>query len=200
MARHPRRSTHQHRLQGLSPALTIMKTAVEDELLEASPCRVRGAGQERAPEGPIATVDEVQLLREAMPDRIKIMVDMAVWCQMRREEIFGLQRGEFDIHDSAAHDVRSRTPPRRGHRQHSGVVSHRWSRRLTNFFNGLPAFVDHRCPDPIHWSRHCEGLFFASRMSMTRQKTTHFASVPGSHSHRIQFGRPREAPTMVVRP
>ena len=88
---------------------TIMKTAVEDELLNASPCRVRGAGQERAPERPIATVDEVQLLREAMPDRLKIMVDMAVWCQMRRGEIFGLQRGDFDIQARTVNIVRSRT-------------------------------------------------------------------------------------------
>ena len=88
---------------------TIMKTAVEDELLNASPCRVRGAGQERAPERPIATVDEVQLLREAMPDRLKIMVDLAVWCQIRRGEIFGLQRGDFDIQARTVNIVRSRT-------------------------------------------------------------------------------------------
>ena len=88
---------------------TIMKTAVEDELLNASPCRVRGAGQERAPERPIATVDEVQLLREAMPDRLKIMVDMAVWCQMRRGEIFGLQRSDIDLENRTVNIERSRT-------------------------------------------------------------------------------------------
>ena len=88
---------------------TIMKTAVEDDILIASPCRVRGAGQEHAPERPIATVDEVNLLREAMPERLQIMIDFAVWCQMRRGEIFGLQRGDFDIQARTVNIVRSRT-------------------------------------------------------------------------------------------
>jgi integrase len=88
---------------------TIMKTAVEDELLNASPCRVRGAGQEHAPERPIATVEEVHLMREAMPERLQIMIDFAVWCQMRRGEIFGLQRGDFDLQERTVNIVRSRT-------------------------------------------------------------------------------------------
>ena len=54
-------------------------------------------------------VDGVQQLREAMPDRLKIMVDMAVWCQMRRGEIFGLQRSDIDLENRTVNIERSRT-------------------------------------------------------------------------------------------
>ncbi len=47
---------------------SIMRTAVIDELIAKSPCQVRGAAVERAPERPIATMAEVEELAAAMPD------------------------------------------------------------------------------------------------------------------------------------
>ena len=88
---------------------TIMRTAVTDELISTSPCRVKGAGVERSPERPIASVGEVQALAQAMPPHLRIVVPLATWCQMRRGELLGLQRQDVDVANSTIHVRRSRT-------------------------------------------------------------------------------------------
>jgi len=76
---------------------TIMRTAVSDEIVTRNPCQVRGAAVERAPERPIATTEEVELLARAMPDPLKIAVHLAAWCQLRRGEVRGLRRCDIDL-------------------------------------------------------------------------------------------------------
>ena len=88
---------------------TIMRTAVADGLIVASPCRVTGAGSERADERPIATVAEVTALYEAMPERLRLIISLATWCQLRRGEILGLRRCDIDIAQSMVHIEQSRT-------------------------------------------------------------------------------------------
>jgi integrase len=74
----------------------IMRTAVTDELVAKSPCQVRGAAVERAPERPIATMAEVKALAAAMPEELAIAVHLAAWCQLRRSEVRGLRRKDID--------------------------------------------------------------------------------------------------------
>src|SRR5665213_2008493 len=50
---------------------SIMRTALVDELIAKSPCQVRGAAVEKAPERPIATMAEAEQLAEAMPTRLR---------------------------------------------------------------------------------------------------------------------------------
>ena len=88
---------------------SVLRTAVINELIVASPCRVRGAGTERPAERPIATVDEIQRLVELMPRHLKIAIDLAVWCQLRRGEILGLQRRDVDLELGVLRIDRSRT-------------------------------------------------------------------------------------------
>ena len=88
---------------------TIMKTAVTDELISASPCRIRGASQERAPERPTASVPEIQALRNHMPQHLRVAVDLAVWCQLRKAEILGLQVRDIDFDQGVIRIERSRT-------------------------------------------------------------------------------------------
>jgi integrase len=88
---------------------TIMKTAVTDELIAASPCRIRGASQERAPERPTASVPEIQALRSHMPQHLRVAIDLAVWCQLRKAEILGLQVRDLDFDAGAIRIERSRT-------------------------------------------------------------------------------------------
>jgi integrase len=76
---------------------TIMNSALADDLIIRNPCRVRAAGQEKAIERPVATVAEVQALADAMPDHLRIAVLLATWCQLRRAELLGLRRQDFDI-------------------------------------------------------------------------------------------------------
>jgi len=74
-----------------------MNTAVTDELLIKNPCQVKGAGVERSPERPIATVPEVQALADAIGPRFRAAVLLASFCSLRRGEILALRRGDVDL-------------------------------------------------------------------------------------------------------
>ena len=77
---------------------TILATAVSDELLDSSPCRIRGAGQtKRLHRIRPATVAELDALTAAMPDRLKLVVPLASWCALRVGEILELRRGDIDL-------------------------------------------------------------------------------------------------------
>lgn len=76
---------------------TIMKTAVTDGLIATSACRVVGAGTERAEERPTASLEDVGRLANAMPARLRVVVILATWCQLRRGEILGLRRCDVDV-------------------------------------------------------------------------------------------------------
>jgi integrase len=89
---HPTTAAKSYRLLS-----SIMRTAVTDELVAKSPCQVRGAAVERAPERPIATMAEVDALAAAMPERLRIAVLLAAWCQLRRSEVRGLRRKDIDV-------------------------------------------------------------------------------------------------------
>lgn len=52
----------------------MMNTAVDDELIKRNPCRVKGAGQHRTPERPVATVPQVFALADAMPVRFRALI------------------------------------------------------------------------------------------------------------------------------
>ncbi len=52
----------------------ILNTAVTDGLIARNPCQVRGAGQARSVERPVATVAELAAAVEAVPDRYRLAV------------------------------------------------------------------------------------------------------------------------------
>jgi integrase len=93
----------------------ILRTAVDDGLILKSPCKVKGAGTERAAERPIATVAEISALTTAMPDRLQLVIQLATWCQLRRGEIFGLRRSDIDLLHATIRIEQSRTFSRDGH-------------------------------------------------------------------------------------
>jgi integrase len=108
-ARYPSTASKAYRLLS-----TILRTAVDDGLIMKSPCRVKGAGTERAAERPMATVAEVEALTDAMPDRLQLIIQLAAWCQLRRGEILGLRRRDVDMLHAAIRIERSRTFSRNG--------------------------------------------------------------------------------------
>jgi integrase len=76
----------------------IMATALQDELIDANPCRIRGAGQTmRVKKIRPASVHELALLTEAMPERLKLAVPLASWCALRFGEMIELRRGDIDL-------------------------------------------------------------------------------------------------------
>lgn len=101
---HPATASKAYRLLS-----SIIRTAVVDGIISTSPCKVEGAGTEHAPERPVATVDEVESLTRAMPEHLRIVVQLATWCQLRRGEILGLRRLDIDLKHGVIHIVQSRT-------------------------------------------------------------------------------------------
>jgi integrase len=93
---------------------TMMRTAVEDGRISKSPCVIRGASVEHAPERPIATPAEVERLAKAMPAHMQLLVMLACWCQLRRGELLGLRRADVDLEEGTLKVERSRTFARNG--------------------------------------------------------------------------------------
>jgi len=52
---------------------------------------------ERAAQRPTASVAEVAALVDNMPDRMRLAVLLAAWCQLRRAEIVGRERQDLDL-------------------------------------------------------------------------------------------------------
>lgn len=75
----------------------IMTSAVEDGLRMDNPCRIKGAAKEPVAERPAVSVSEVAALAEAMPANLALAVLLACWASLRRAEILGLERHDFDI-------------------------------------------------------------------------------------------------------
>ena len=73
---------------------SILTTAVEDGLIPANPCTIKGAGVEPADERPIPTVAQVHDLVEHLPERMRCVALLAAFVGLRRGEILGMRLGE----------------------------------------------------------------------------------------------------------
>jgi integrase len=75
----------------------VLNTAVEDELIRRNPCRIPGAGQEKALERPVATVAQVYDLSEMVPVRFRALILMAAFTSLRYGELAALRRRDVDL-------------------------------------------------------------------------------------------------------
>ena len=108
-AAHPSTASKAYRLLS-----TMMRNAVDDDLIIKSPCKVNGAGTEHAAERPIATIAEIEALAHAVPRRLQLLIELASWCQLRRGELLGLKRRDVDMMHAIIRIERSRTFRRDG--------------------------------------------------------------------------------------
>jgi integrase len=76
---------------------SILATAVEDGLISANPCTIKGAGIEPADERPIPTVAQTQQLADAIGDRLRCLVLLAAFVGLRKGELLGLRRANIDL-------------------------------------------------------------------------------------------------------
>jgi integrase len=76
---------------------TVLNTAVEDNVIGKNPCLIEGAGVERAPERPTATIPEVFKLADAIERRYRLMVVLAAFGGLRLGELLGLRRADVDV-------------------------------------------------------------------------------------------------------
>ena len=71
---------------------TILNSAVNDELIDANPCRIVGAGRaKRVHKVRTATLYEINALAFEMPKRYRAMVMLAAWCALRFGELTELR-------------------------------------------------------------------------------------------------------------
>lgn len=83
----------------------IMNTAVEDELIGRNPCRIKGAGVERSPERPVATIEQVYALADAIEPRYRALVLLATFASLRWGELIALRKGDLDLDGSVDVDM-----------------------------------------------------------------------------------------------
>jgi integrase len=78
---------------------SIFVDAVAREIVDANPCRIRGASSaKRATRTDLPTPEQVQLLADAMPsEKYAVMVLAAAWCGLRFGELAELRRRDVAL-------------------------------------------------------------------------------------------------------
>jgi integrase len=75
----------------------IVKTALKDELIERNPCQINGAMTTRRKREPeILTLAALNTVVDAMPERLKVVVLLAVYCGLRWGEVSELRSTDFN--------------------------------------------------------------------------------------------------------
>lgn len=88
----------------------ICATAVQDEVLDANPCRIRAAMQtKRRRDVDILTPAQVDKLAGKMPARLRASVLLASWCGLRWGETSELRRGDVSADCGVLHIRRAVT-------------------------------------------------------------------------------------------
>ena len=75
----------------------ILGTAVEDGLISKNPCAIKGAGVEHHPERPVATIEQVFQLAEAIGPTYRAMVLLASFTGLRLGELQALTPRDVDL-------------------------------------------------------------------------------------------------------
>lgn len=76
---------------------TIMGTAVSEQVTATNPCVIRGGAVARTKhKAEPATLEELAIIVEHMPDRLRLAVLIAAWCGLRQGEVLELRRGDID--------------------------------------------------------------------------------------------------------
>jgi integrase len=128
----------------------ILNTAVTDGLLQKSACQVKGAGQVRSPERPIASVAELAGAVDAAPERYQLAILLCAWCHLRRGEMLALQRRDVDPLHGTIRVERAWVTPQSGALMLGAPKTEAGNRVLHIPANVLPVLANHldRYVDP----------------------------------------------------
>jgi integrase len=72
-------------------------------LIKSNPCSIKGAGLGKSPERPIASIEEVFALANAIDDRYRLAIFLATFAGLRLGELLGLERISIDLESSTLH-------------------------------------------------------------------------------------------------
>jgi integrase len=127
----------------------ICNTAVAEQKIPRNPCMIPGASVETNPERPIATIDQVYALAEAVGERWRALVLLGTFCGLRFGELAGLTRPDVDL-EQAVVVVRADLDELDGGRLQPGEVKSAASRRTVSIPMALLDEVRH------HLDRYAE--------------------------------------------
>lgn len=74
----------------------VLNTATDEQLVDTNPCRIAKAGHVRTPERTPATMEQLRMLSEEVPERYAAAVWVAAFTGLRPGELFALARRHFD--------------------------------------------------------------------------------------------------------
>ena len=98
------RSTPTQQANAYGLLKSIFKEAVEERLVEVSPCRVKaGTQKERAREIEVLTVDQLNRYLAAVPEARRVPLLLAGWCGLRSGEVRGLRVRDLDLEIGLVH-------------------------------------------------------------------------------------------------
>ncbi|MEY9875999.1 integrase [Streptacidiphilus sp. MAP12-33] len=75
----------------------IMNTAVDDELIQRNPCRIKGADRYDVPERPTLTIQEVYAVAGAIQPQWRALILLAAFTTLRFGEFAALRRRDVDL-------------------------------------------------------------------------------------------------------
>ncbi|MGG7572904.1 tyrosine-type recombinase/integrase [Streptomyces sirii] len=147
----------------------IMGTAVDDELIRRNPCRIKAAGKEEADERPIATVEQVFDLADAIGLRWRLMILLGAFASMRPEELAELRRKDVDLDEGAIWVKRAAPELTTGRRVLGDPKSRAGKREIV-----LPEFVLTDLRQHLDWfgEQGPEGLVFVGERGAPFRRST----------------------------
>ena len=75
---------------------SVCATAVEDGLMPAQPCAIRGGSQSKPKtKVTVATPAQVVALADAMPEHLRLAILLGAWCSLRNGEVLELRRRDL---------------------------------------------------------------------------------------------------------
>lgn len=173
----------------------LMTAADEDEVIPRNPCRIRGAGDEKAGERPVLSIGQVFELADRMRDRrFRALVLLATFASLRWGEVIALRRRDLDL-EAGVVTVRAAFIERRGEGLALGPPKSRAGRRRVSIPRAiLPALREHA--ETYTESREDALVFTGAKGSPLRRGNFNKASgwlkavdelgVPGLHFHDLR--------------
>ena len=153
-------TTPRARAKAYSLLRTILNSAIEAEVIEGpNPCQIRGAGvSNRVHKIEPLTLDQLEALQAAMPERLRLAVLLGCWGALRYGEIAELRRKDINAEEGIV-------KVRRGVTWTKGVASVGPPKTAAGIRDvHLPAFLSPTIKE--HLRRHAqpgpEGLLFPS--------------------------------------
>lgn len=147
----------------------IMETAADDELIRRNPCRIKGAGSEKAGERPTATVEQVDALADTMGPRWRLMIYLGAYGPMRPEEQAALRRPDVTLEPLAVRVTVAEPELCTGRRVQGDTKSAAGKRTIY-----LPAFLYMEVKRHLDWfaEKDPDGLLFVGERGAPFRRST----------------------------